>query len=526
MSHQHVINRRRFLQITAAATISAKFPFVMASQSGSGRLRIRKKYDLRNIDPADYFWEDEVITRNILAPLIRHQGDRSDRPWVEHTVKSLNQHDELRIEFNLRAGEKWSDGAELTSEDVKYSFERIAGITDPDLNARHKAVWKNLKNVQMLDKYSGVIVLKQKTPGLVTSVLAFGPGCVVSHEKVKSMPEKRFKTEPGVTTGRYFISNHIRGQYIDLDEDPHWYGDKPNVKKARFVIIEDDDVARSAYEKGEIDVYKITPTVLHSTRIALKHGDQFTFAPAQSVSYLGINTQRGPLSNESLRRAIHHAIDADEIIRKMFSGLKSWTGAENGFPVRATGIVPVDVLGSRKSNFFKYNPDRVQSALKEGGAPSGFETTLHVWKRNDNALFTIAEMIVKQLVRFGIKIRLIPLNPWLARQQGQDVNMFISRARSIYPDPRWFTRWFLSSEKQLNLTEFSNKEYDELYEKADREKDVARRANLYQEMQNIVENTGAAMFLVDERVLWLFRKVRPVFTPYGELGDLGDFRQA
>jgi peptide/nickel transport system substrate-binding protein len=67
--------------------------------------------------------------------------------------------DERHIDFTLKKGIQFTGGfGELTAEDVKFSFERIA---DPKNESPYRDDWAALDRVEVKDPYAGTIVLKE-----------------------------------------------------------------------------------------------------------------------------------------------------------------------------------------------------------------------------------------------------------------------------------------------------------------------------------------------------------------------------
>ena len=81
-------------------------------------------------------------------------------------------------------------------------------------------------------------------------------------------------------------------------------------------------------------------------------------APATLVSYLAMNTQRRPLNDLRIRRAIAHAINRDALVKLVYQGL--------GIP--AIGPLPPNVWGARSDVVtYPYDPPRARKLLAEAG---------------------------------------------------------------------------------------------------------------------------------------------------------------
>ncbi len=112
----------------------------------------------------------------------------------------MKQLDPTHIEFKLKPGIMWSDDfGEMTVEDVRYSFERIA---DPANKSPYADDWKLLEKVEAKDKYTGVIVLKKPFAPIWMTSLTGISGTIVSKKAVENVGGK-FTTKPPACSGPY-----------------------------------------------------------------------------------------------------------------------------------------------------------------------------------------------------------------------------------------------------------------------------------------------------------------------------------
>ncbi len=118
-----------------------------ASSSASGKtLRIRAEFDLQSVDNA---YESTFIDEQVVLAV--NEGLVSYKPGTWDVVNTLAQEfdqspDGLRFKFKLKRGIPFHKGyGEVTASDVKYSYERIAGLTKPNL---HSPVCRRLGHAQ------------------------------------------------------------------------------------------------------------------------------------------------------------------------------------------------------------------------------------------------------------------------------------------------------------------------------------------------------------------------------------------
>ena len=108
------------------------------------------------------------------------------------------------VAFELHPGIVYSDGyGEMTADDVKFSFERIA---DPKTKADYHDDWAQLDHVEVKDKYSGIIVMKKVFAPLWTSTLPTD-SAVVLPKKAYDAVGGKFTTKPPCQVGPYRINS-------------------------------------------------------------------------------------------------------------------------------------------------------------------------------------------------------------------------------------------------------------------------------------------------------------------------------
>jgi len=86
------------------------------------------------------------------------------------------------------------------------------------------------------------------------------------------------------------------------------------------------------------------------------------------------------------------------------------------------------------------------------------------------------------------------------------------------PDPSYATEWFTCNQVGVwNWERFCNEEFDRLHDAAKREKDEAKRAAMYRRMQDLMEESGAYVFLTHERDAFIHRAtIDAVLRPDGD----------
>jgi peptide/nickel transport system substrate-binding protein len=176
------LTRRQLLGLSGGTLVFHNSRLAIANCRDGKTLQIRRATNFQTFDPADTGGEDEVITRNILAPLVRYRKRASDDEpwqWEKHLAIVIKKIDERSYDFELRHNKTWTSGGDVSAQDVKFSFERIAGLTNNKISAKNSSLWNKLKEVRALDSYSGRIFSEEDHNDLIKDILPKGVGCIV-----------------------------------------------------------------------------------------------------------------------------------------------------------------------------------------------------------------------------------------------------------------------------------------------------------------------------------------------------------
>ena len=219
------------------------------------------------------------------------------------------------------------------------------------------------------------------------------------------------------------------------------------------------------------------------------------------------------LQDPKLRQAIQHAIDVPSIMEAAYFGVAA----------PSTGIIAPGLIGHREAGMVAPEADFEKAAalMKEAGL-SDVTVTLDVLNKATNV--TAAQVIQATLASVGVNVEVNihesgafwTLGDENAGDRWKDVQLILNRF-SMTPDPYYATAWFTTDQVGVwNWERFSNEEFDKLHETAKGETDNGKRAEMYQRMQDIMEESGAYRFLTHEASPVLYRDtIMPALRPDG-----------
>ncbi|MBO0829051.1 MAG: hypothetical protein J2P24_14855, partial [Streptosporangiales bacterium] len=210
------------------------------STSDNGVLAIRTVQDIVSLDPAFMAsTTDDAVMICVAENLITYRAGDT-KPVYELAENITSSKDGLTHEFTLKKGMQFHGGyGEVTAEDVKFSFERIAGLTKPNLGSTYQGDWATLEEVEVTGRYTGVIKLKKPFAPLFYTTLPGNSGIVLSKAAYEKLG-KKFATHP-VGSGPFEFVEWKRGQHTLLRRFAKWadpskkWATPPKWKQLKFV---------------------------------------------------------------------------------------------------------------------------------------------------------------------------------------------------------------------------------------------------------------------------------------------------
>lgn len=500
------LSRRRFMQAAAfagTAGLTGVFPGITFAEKGK-ELIVRFNRDADSLDPGYYVGGHPNNDINwCCMPALAHYGDNSwiPSPFVEH----INPVDSTHIEFTLKQGLMWSNGfGELTSEDVAYSYARMK-------ESEWKGDYSAFDRVDIKDKYSGTIVLSEPFSPFMNTTLASGTGVILCAKATESVGGK-FTMEIPATCGPY-VFEWTQGQSVVLTRNPEWTGDSTYFDTITARIVTEDESAALAYEAGELDCVQVTSNALARYRQELPAGSTLTTAGALQYMWLGMNTEHPKLQDIRVRQAIQYAVDQQSIIDGAYSGT-----AEPSF-----GVVCPGLTGRRTSAGYSYDPAKARELMQAAGVDS-VDMTLRTLNNQERILS--ATIIQANLAEIGINVTVMPLDAGPFWDMGQEskgdtwkeLELWIMRYGSG-PDPFEPFQWFIRDQVGIwNWERWSSDEFEELHVQGIAEVDPDARAKIYIRMQEIMEETGAYVWLTHEPEVFIHRtEIAAKLAPSGEM---------
>jgi peptide/nickel transport system substrate-binding protein len=333
----------------------------------------------------------EVTYANIYEGLTRINAAGQVQPALAEswTVSP----DGLAYTFKLHAGVRFHDGTPLDCSVVKFSYERA--VAPGSVNAQ-KGLFEPIASTACPDALTAVVTLKRPDNEFLFN-MGWGDAVMVAPNSVAAD-----KTNP-VGTGPFRFVRWVKGDRVEMERNPDYWGPKPKLAHATFRFMSDPSAAMAALLAGDVDGFPNfgAPEALD----AIRANPQFTVDIGMTAgkTILALNNDRKPFNDVRVRRALAYAIDRNALVDAL---------GNYGKPIGAHAM-PGDFGFVDLTGAYPYDPAKAKALLAEAGVKPGTQVTIMLpppaYARRGG------EVIAAMLEQVGITAKLVPIEfaQWL-----------------------------------------------------------------------------------------------------------------
>jgi len=376
---------------------------VLASPAIAQSVTVSVAADIRSINPGvnrDDNTDDFVL--QLVEGLVGYGEDGTVGPLLAEKIDVSA--DGKTYTFTLRKGVKFHNGADLTSADVLWSWNRYM---DPKTDWRCLSEFDGrnglkVESVEAPDAGTVVMKLNQST-ALFLDALA-RTDCAMAAVIHKDSVKADGSFDKPIGTGPYKLGEWKRAEYFtmtafdgysplrtDGKRDGYLGSKRPLIKDVKFLIVRDPATVKAGLISGAIDLGEI----LYSDVPELKTNPKLEVAVASNaVRHAFLIQTRDPLlKNQKLRQAIAASMDMDEIVAAASSGLAQ----PNTSPIYPGSAY----FGAIEKQGLKYDPAQAKKLLQEAGY-KGEKITILANKRSTVPSFPAAVVAQAMMQAAGI----------------------------------------------------------------------------------------------------------------------------
>ncbi len=435
--------------------------------------------------------------------------------------------DGLVYTFKLRRGVKFHDGADLTSRDVKATYDKII-FPPAGVGSSRKGQYSDVAAVEAPDSHTVVFRLKEPSGSFISSLLSPYNFIYKADILAKDMHwyEKNI-----MGTGPFTFVEHVKGSHVVGKKNPnYWDKGKPYLDGFRAIFMRDSaaQVAAIRGERAHIQFRGFSPAERDSLVAALGNKITVQESPWDCILLVGINHEKKPFDDKRVRRALTLAIDRYEGSKALsrIAIVKEVAGVQvPGTPFATPPEELAKVAGYWPD--IKASRAEARRLLKEAGVPEGFSFTftnrgipmpyepLGVWLIDQwrQIGLNVKQEVIEAAAYFGV-----------IRRGDTQVHMDFQCGYIVEPDLDMYK--FLSTDRNpANYGRYKDPVLDGLYDKQSRATNVEERKKFVREFEKrlLDEEAHYLMTLQWHRIIPHSAKVKGwTVTPSHYLNNMLD----
>ena len=470
-----VLSRRQFIDRTAVfgATL-ALAPFGLST--GTRADEPRKGGHLKvGADPAS--------TSDVLDPAIATarymeivgflwgnclvEIDEKNRPMPELAESWESSSDAKHWTFRLRRGVTFHNGKEFVADDVVFTIHHHLGDAS---KSGAKSLLKDIESIEAAGKHEVIVRLKSANADLP---YMFGA------TQLQILPSGG-PTDKGIGTGPYIIESFEPGVRTLGRRNPnYWKAGRAHVDSVEVLGLNDLTARVSALQTGEVHfIHRVDPKVVN---LIQRDADLEVIAVPSAGHYcFPMRCDAAPFDNVDVRLALKHAIDREDIIRKVLGGYGS---VGNDHPVPSFDPFFADDLPQHP-----YDPDKARFHFAKSGASGPI--ALAVADAAFPGAIDAAILFKAHAEKAGIEIDVqrVPndgywSDVWMKRP-------FCASYWGGRPTADLMLSAVYMSTANWNDTAWKRPDFDQLLIQARGELDTAKRKQMYHDLQTMIWEDG------------------------------------
>lgn len=411
---------------------------------------------------------------NIFEGLVKPNSDGEMIPAVAE--KYTLSEDGTTYTFTLREGVKFHNGQTVTAEDVVYSINRCAAVPEGQEKPL-VAAFSAVKSVEALDEKTVAVTIAQRDLEFISYMTA--AIIPADYENQDTAP---------VGTGPFRFVSRTPQQDFVMERFEDYWGAPAWLDKVTYKICENADALVMNLNGGSIDLCAHLTSAQASQ---LNQNFQVLEGTMNLVQAIYLNNQAKPFDNQMVRQALCYAIDRQGIMDMVADGHGTAVGSSI-YPAFTKYFLPELV------DKYPHDVAKAKELLAQAGYPDGFDMTISV-PNNYQPHMDTAEVVAEQLREAGINVTIQPVewSTWLDTiYNGRQFQATVVGVDAANMTARAMLERF-TSDYGKNFINYNNPAYDALFQQAINAQDEAEQTDLYKQMETMLADTAANVYIQD-----------------------------
>ena len=406
--------------------------------------------------------------------------------------------------FHLRRDVQFHDGAELTAEDVKATYDRIArppaGISIP-----RSTLFAAVSEINARDKHTIEFKLSEpRPPSFMMGAFASGWNVILRKKTLEDNAYnlRRVVTYPG--TGPFRPVRRVENEIWVMEKNPnYWNRGLPYLDGIEFYhALPFSPELGSAFLANRVDYARLLDPV-SLRRIKQTPGVSGADFYQSVVQATWVNAKKRPLDDPRVRRAMHLVLDKAVLVEVVKDVAPMMVG---GFIYPFSDVAtPRDELSKRPG--YQADPAAairearaLMAAAGYGGGIRGLDylvrevATFKLWSQAVQAM-------LQQTLNIETRLRTVVESVWFEDVRFGNYDLAIGAIVSTLIDPSdYFNAWYRDGGPQ-NYSNWKDPRFEALVPQIDREVDPAKRLALIRQAEAIMEENPPLLPMAWEKII-------------------------
>jgi ABC-type transport system substrate-binding protein len=405
--------------------------------------------------------------------------------------------------FFLRKGVKFHDGADLTAEDVKATFDRIAkppkGISIP-----RTPLFATVSEINARDQHTVEFKLSEPRPvNFIMGAIASGWNIIVRKKTLEdnNYSLRDIKDYPG--TGPFKHNKRVDKEIWILDRNKdYWNPELPYVDRLELYHLPPFSAELgAALLGGKLDYARLLDPV-SAKKVNETEGMSSTDFYQSVIQAVWVNNDKEPFNDPRVRRAMHLVLDKAVLVETVKDVAPMMVG---GFIYPFSDFAtPMDDLAKRPG--YQADPTAAIKEAQELMAAAGYADGIKNvdFMVRDARTFSLwsqaIQAMLREILKIESKLRTVQISVWFDEALAGNFNLTISAIVSTLIDPSdYFNAWYGKDGPQ-NYSRWDNPTFQALVQQIDRELDDQKRLELIRQAEHIMEQDPPLLPVAWEKI--------------------------
>ncbi len=448
------------------------------------------------LDPAGSYDNGSLAVQTQVFPYLVNTNYNSTEV-VPDLAESAEFTSPTEYTVTLPEGLKWSNGHDLTSSDVKFSFDRNIKIADP--NGASSLLY-NLDSVETPDDTTVVFKLKTANDQVFPFILTSFPGAIVDEEVFSAdavTPDQEI-VDADAFGGPYSITSWDFNKTVEFTPNKNYKGllDAPVNSGVILSYFAESSNLKLAVQEGDVDVAHRSLSATDVDDLSGNDKVKVVDGPGGEIRYIVFNFNTQPYGATTadadaakalaVRQAVADLVDRETISTQVYKG--TYTPLYSYVPEGFTGATEAlkDLYGDGDGG-----PDaaKAKATLEAAGVTVPVELNLQYSPDHYGPSSGDEYALVKQqLEKDGLFTVNLQSTEWVQYAKDRTADVYPAYQLGWFPDysdaDNYLTPFFLKDNFLGN--HYDNPEVNDLILKQAVEPDAATRTADIEKIQDLV----------------------------------------